>query len=161
MRVLVLLRGSAGCGKSTWVKENGLERYTLSPNTIRKMCQSPELQADGTLGFSQSRDDTAWKILFRILETRMRRGEFTVIDAVNAKSSEMTRYKEMCSVYRYRIFYIDFTSISIEEVKRRNAGRELLKRIPDSSIEKAYSRFTTQGVPSGIKVIKPEELDSI
>ena len=62
---------------------------------------------------------------------------------------------------RYRIFYIDFTSISIEEVKRRNAGRELLKRIPDSSIEKAYSRFTTQGVPSGIKVIKPEELDSI
>lgn len=161
MRVLVLLRGAAGCGKSTWVKENGLEKYTLSPDTLREMCQSPELQADGSLGFSQERDTTSWKTLFKILEIRMQRGEFTVIDAINAKSSEMSRYKEMCSVYRYRIFCVDFTGIPIEEVKRRNAGREPLKRVPDSSIEKTYSRFATQGVPSGIKVIKPEELDSI
>ena len=91
----------------------------------------------------------------------MQRGEFTVIDAINAKTSEMSRYKEMCSVYRYRIFCIDFTGIPIEEVKRRNAGREPLKRVSDSSIEKAYSRFATQGVPSGVKVIKSEDLGSI
>lgn len=161
MRVLVLLRGAAGCGKSTWVKENGLERYTLSPDSIREMCQSPELQVDGSIGFSQNRDTVVWKTLFRLLETRMQRGEFTVIDAVNAKTSEMNRYKEMCSVYRYRIFCVDFTDIPIEEVKRRNASRELLKRVPEHSIDSAYSRFATQNVPSGIKVIKPEELESI
>ena len=30
MRVLLLLRGSAGCGKSTWIEQNGLKPYTLS-----------------------------------------------------------------------------------------------------------------------------------
>lgn len=37
MRVLVLLRGAAGCGKSTWVKENGLEKFVLSPDSVREM----------------------------------------------------------------------------------------------------------------------------
>lgn len=29
MRVLLLLRGGAGCGKSTWIEQNGLKPYTL------------------------------------------------------------------------------------------------------------------------------------
>lgn len=37
MRVLLLLRGSAGCGKSTWIEKNELKPYTLSPDTTRRM----------------------------------------------------------------------------------------------------------------------------
>lgn len=91
----------------------------------------------------------------------MQKGEFTVIDATNSKTSEMNRYKEMCNTYRYRIYCVDFTDIPIDEVKRRNASREPLKRVPDEVIDKMYSRFATQKIPSGIKVIKPDELDSI
>ena len=46
MRVLLLLRGSAGCGKSTWIEQNGLKPYTLSADDIRLLCQSPVLQVD-------------------------------------------------------------------------------------------------------------------
>ena len=67
----------------------------------------------------------------------------------------------MCDTYRYRIYCVDFTGIPIEEVKRRNAGREPLKRVSDQVIEKMYSRFATQKIPSGVKVISPEELDTI
>ena len=28
MRILILTRGVPGCGKSTWIKQNGLEAYT-------------------------------------------------------------------------------------------------------------------------------------
>ena len=38
MRVLLLLRGSAGCGKSTWIEKNGLKPYTLSADDIRFLC---------------------------------------------------------------------------------------------------------------------------
>lgn len=161
MRVLLLLRGSAGCGKSTWIEQNGLKPYALSADDIRLLCQSPVLQPDGTVGISQSNDKTVWKTLFNLLEIRMQKGEFTVIDATNSKTSEMNRYKQMCETYRYRMYCVDFTDIPIEEVKRRNANREELKRVPDEAINKMYSRFKTQKIPSGIKVIKPDELDSI
>ena len=161
MRILLLLRGSAGCGKSTWIEQNGLKPYTLSADDIRLLCQSPIMQVDGTEGISQANDNVAWKTLFNLLEVRMQKGEFTVIDATNSKTSEMNRYKEMCNTYRYRIFCVDFTDIPIEEVKRRNANREVLKRVPEEAIDKMYSRFATQKIPSGIKVIKPDELDTI
>lgn len=161
MRVLLLLRGSAGCGKSTWIEQNGLKPYALSADDIRLLCQSPVLQPDGTVGISQSNDKTVWKTLFNLLEIRMQKGEFTVIDATNSKTSEINRYKHMCETYRYRMYCVDFTDIPIEEVKRRNANREELKRVPDEAIDKMYSRFKTQKIPSGVKVIKPNELDSI
>ena len=161
MRVLLLLRGSAGCGKSTWIEQNGLKPYTLSADDIRLLCQSPVLQPDGTVGISQSNDKTVWKTLFNLLEIRMQKGEFTVIDVTNSKTSEMNRYKQMCKTYRYRMYCVDFTDIPIDEVKRRNASREELKRVPDEVIDKMYSRFKTQKIPSGIKVIKPDELDSV
>ena len=161
MRVLLLLRGSAGCGKSTWIEQNGLKPYTLSADDLRLMCQSPIMDINGSPTISQNNDNVVWKTLYNILEVRMQRGEFTVIDATNSKTSEMNRYKNMCDTYRYRIYCVDFTDISIDEVKRRNANREPLKRVPDSVIDKMYSRFATQKVPTGIKVIKPDELDTI
>ena len=161
MRILLLLRGSAGCGKSTWIEKNGLKPYTLSADDIRLLCQGPIMQVDGTQGISQSNDNVVWKTLFSLLEVRMEKGEFTVIDATNSKTSEMTRYKEMCDTYRYRIYCVDFTDIPIEEVKKRNANREPLKRVPEEVIDKMYSRFATQKIPSGIKIIKPDELDTI
>lgn len=161
MRVLLLLRGSAGCGKSTWIEKNNLKQYTLCADDIRLLCQSPVLQPDGTTAISMANDSTVWKTLFNILEIRMKNGEFTVIDATNSKTAEMNRYKQMCETYRYRIYCVDFTNIPIEEVKRRNANREELKRVPEEVIDKMYSRFATQKIPSGIKVIKPDELDTV
>lgn len=161
MRILLLLRGSAGCGKSTWIEKNGLKPYTLAADDIRLLCQSPIMQVDGTEGISQSNDGVTWKTLFSLLEVRMQKGEFTVIDATNSKTSEINRYKEMCETYRYRIYCVDFTDIPIEEAKRRNANREPVKRVSVEVIDKMYSRFTTQKIPSGVKVIKPDELDTI
>lgn len=161
MRILLLLRGSAGCGKSTWIVENNLKKYALSADDIRLLCQSPILQVDGTVGISQSNDKAVWKMLFGLLEIRMQNGEFTVIDATNSKTAEINRYKEMCDTYRYRMYCVDFTHIPIEEVKRRNLSREPLKIVPEEVIDRMYSRFATQKIPSGVKVIKPDELDTI
>ena len=161
MRILLLLRGAAGCGKSTWIEQNGLKQYSLSDDDIRLLCQSPLMQTDGTEAISQSNDTVVWKTLFNLLEIRMQKGEFTVIDSTNSKTSEMNKYREMCDTYRYRMYCVDFTDIPIEEVKRRNADREALKRVPEDAIDKMYSGFATQRIPSGIKVIKPNELDTI
>lgn len=161
MRVLLLLRGSAGCGKSTWIEKNALKPYTLSADDIRMMCSSPVLSASGVPYINPSNDSVVWGILFKILETRMQNGEFTVIDATNSKTSDMNRYKELCDQYKYRTYCVDFTGIPIDVVKERNRGREPLKQVPDEAIEKMHSRFATQKIPSGITVIQPDELERI
>lgn len=161
MRVLLLLRGAAGVGKSTYIKEHGLEPYALSADNIRMMCQSPVMQTNGTLAISQSNERLVWSLLFQMLEARMQRGEFVVIDATNSKTQEINRYKNMARTYRYRMYCVDMTGVPMEECKRRNKLRPLYKQVPDAVIEKMYARFETQQIPSGVTVIQPEELDKI
>lgn len=161
MRTLLLLRGAPGCGKSTYIEKNGLKPYTLSADDIRLLCQSPVLMTDGNTGISQNNDNVVWKTLFMMLETRMKRGEFTVIDATCSKTADINQYKKLCQEYRYRVYCVDMTYIPIEECKRRNKLRPVVKQVPEAVIDKMYSRFKTQGIPSGITVIKPEELDKV
>lgn len=161
MRTLLLFRGAPGVGKSTYIEKNGLKPYTLCADDIRLLCQSPVLSVNGNTEITMNNDRIVWKTLFTLLEVRMRRGEFTVIDATNSKTSEMKQYKKLCQEYRYRIFLIDFSDVPIEECKRRNNLRNVTKQVPEAVIDKMYSRFKTQGIPSGITVIKPEELDKV
>lgn len=161
MRTLVIFRGSPACGKSTFIKEHDLEQYTLSADNIRLMCQSPVLTVDGRQAISCTNDKKVWNILFDILEERMIRGEFIVVDATNSKTAEMTRYKKIAETYRYRIICVDMTDLPIDECKRRNKLRQpSYKIVPKHVIDNQYSRFETQQIPSGIKVIKPEEFEN-
>jgi predicted kinase len=155
------MRGAPGVGKSTFIEKNGLTQYALSADNIRMMYQSPVLQKDGTFNISQQNEREVWDTLFKVLEARMLRGEFVVIDATNSKTNEMNRYKDLASTYRYRIYCIDFTKVPIEECKRRNLLRPEFKRVPEEVIDKMYSRFETQDIPAGIKVLTPDELGKI
>ena len=161
MRTLLLFRGAPGCGKSTYIDTHGLRQFALSADEIRLLCQSPQQNIDGSPYIGFQCDKFVWDTLFKILELRMQKGEFTVIDATNSKAIEMNKYKKLADEYRYRIFCIDMTDLPIEECKCRNAERIPLKRVPEEAIDKMYARFRTQKIPSGIKVIKPEELDKI
>lgn len=161
MRVLLLMRGAMGCGKSTFIEQNGLKPYTLCADDIRLLCQAPVLGKDGNYCISQKNEKVVWQTLFNILEVRMKRGEFTVIDATNTKTSEMNRYKDLAKKYRYRIYCVDMTDVPIEVAKERNKKRDPIKYVPEEAIDRAYARFATQKIPSGIKAIKPNELDTI
>ena len=101
MRVLLLLRGSCGCGKSTWIEQNGLKNYTLSADDIRMQCSSPIMTVSGKEAINPMNDNVVWSTLFKLLELRMQNGEFTVIDATNSKTSEMNHYKELCDSYKF------------------------------------------------------------
>ena len=56
MRVLLLMRGAMGSGKSTWIQEQGLKPYTLCADDIRLLCQSPVLDINGTQKISQKNE---------------------------------------------------------------------------------------------------------
>lgn len=157
MRTLILMRGAPGCGKSTWIKQNGLSNYALSADAIRSLFASPTLDAHGKPVISQKNEKIVWETLFTMLERRMQCGDFTVIDACNSKTREMSRYKDLANHYRYRIYCLDMTDIPMEETLRRNAMRTPMKIVPQDYIEKVYSRFQTQNIPSGIRRITVDD----
>lgn len=163
MRTLLLMRGAPGAGKSTWIKEHGLENYTLSPDNLRMLCSSPDLLPTGDIKISQDRfnEQIVWDLLFKILEYRMSRGEFTVIDATCSKTKDIQQYKELADTYRYRMFIVDFTDIPLETCLKQNKMRPEIKQVPEEAIENIYARFATQQIPGQVKIIKRDEFDTL
>lgn len=162
MRQLILLRGVAGCGKSTWLKNHALEQYTLCADDIRLLFQGPILTPDGGTAITQKNDSQVWKFLFELLEQRMSRGEFTIIDATHSRAAQINDYRKLAEKYRYRVYVVDFSDISLAEIKERNAKRlqfpnEMHKYVPEFAIENMYTRIMTQPVPGWVTSLKPYE----
>lgn len=158
MRTIYLLRGTPASGKSTWIKNNNLEQYTLSTDNIRLMYQSPVLNTDGDFVITQQNDGRVWKFLFQMLEDRMARGEFVIVDATHYKSELLNRYKQLISKYRYRAFVIDFTDVPLDVALERNKNREKYKKVPEEVIRKMHAVFESDTeVSNKFNVITPKE----
>lgn len=138
MRILLILRGVAGCGKSTWLKQQDLEKYTISSDTIRLMYASPILKVDGSYTITQRNDNRVWNTLYSLLEYRMINGDFTIIDATHYRESSLKDYKKLCEKYNYRMIIVDFSEIPLEVIKTQNNLREEYKKVSDEIIDKMY-----------------------
>ncbi|PTM57975.1 RNA ligase [Desmospora activa] len=157
MRVLFLLRGPMGAGKSHWIEREGLSQYTLSPDAIRMMYQNPVYDLHGEPRISQANDKHVWGHLFQLLELRMERGDLTIIDATHVRSSAISPYKKLCQRYRYRCYIIDFTDVPQETALARNQARDSYKHVPEEAILNAYERLKGQQPQGWTTVIKPEQ----
>jgi len=161
MRYLLLTIGTPASGKSTFIKENNLEAYTIEPDDIRLKIQSPVYALkdnEEKIVISQDNDKRVWELVFEFLEERMKRGEFVVIDATHSRTKLINRYKDLVKKYRYRVVAVDFRDISLNEILRRNRERKPeYKYVPEEVIKNIYERMINLNIPSWIEVIKPQE----
>ncbi|MGG4105239.1 RNA ligase [Paenibacillus lautus] len=157
IRNLVLLRGAMGAGKSTFIKENNLEQFVLSADEIRLLFQTPVMTEEGKFAINSKHDGKVWKLLFELLEERMKRGEFTIIDATHAKQEMISQYKSLAQQYRYRVHVVDFSDVPLETLLEQNRMRDEHKHVPEHVIMNAHERMQTERVPNWVNVIKPHE----
>ena len=113
MKKLIILSGPSSCGKTTLVKELGLENNTLSLDILRVMFSGTEIAVSGNIGISQRDNYKVFKELFNILETRMQYGLLTVIDAPHTTERDMDKYKYLSTKYGYEVIA---TIISVDPV---------------------------------------------
>ncbi|TVX86014.1 RNA ligase [Paenibacillus agilis] len=157
MRQLVLLRGAMGAGKTTFIKENKLQQYVLSADDIRLLFQTPIMTETGKTAISAKNDGRVWKLLMELLEERMKRGEFTIIDATHAKQEMIAQYKSLAQRYRYRVNVLDFSDVPLETLLEQNRKRDEHKHVPEHVIMNAHQRMQTEHVPKWVNLVKPNE----
>ena len=152
MKKLLILNGLMGSGKSTFIKENKLEDFTLSSDELRIKMAGFDMSENG-LVISQKKDRQVWAVLYTMLETRMEMGLFTVVDAMHLRTRDFKKYKELADLYGYGIYVKRFDNVTLEELLERNKNRELYKRIPEDIIIKKYGVFVNQVLPEYVTVI--------
>ena len=161
MRKLFILRGAMASGKSTFIKNNDLEDFTLNPDKIRLMYNSPEMTINYNEMIPQFNNNKVWNLLFQILEDRMRKGELTFIDAMHVYAEDLSIYKKLSEKYRYRLYVIDFTNIEYDELIKRNNERDIKKWVPEESIKRVYKALQKEKIPKAFILIKPEEFNKV
>lgn len=162
MRQLFILRGAPASGKSTWIRESGLEQYCISADQVRLMFQSPVLSNTGEYVISQDNDNKVWSLIYELIEERMKRGELVIVDATHYKSKLLNRYKDLCDTYRYRINVVDFTDVPLDVLLERNNSRDKFRKVPEATIRKMAACFVNDTeVRKSYNVLTPEQAKNL
>lgn len=157
MKVLVLMRGAMGAGKSTFLKEQGLEAFTLCPDDYRLRIAGLTMDKEGKVGIGQHRDKEIWPMFWKDVEAKMARGELIVLDATFQREQDFRDARRLAASYHYALHGVDMTTIPMEVAKARNLARAAHKIVPDWVIDRAYANFQNYPSPEGICWHSPEE----
>ena len=144
MKVLFVLRGLPGSGKSSFIKENNLEAWTIEPDNIRMLVGGLSLNTQDEMVISQDYDTWVWRLVDEILEFRLDKGILTFLDATSIPLKTLNKYKKLCEMYNVRLYVIDFTNVSLEECKKRNEWRYTLqpyKCVPEEVLDRMYGQL--------------------
>ena len=152
MRTLLIIRGCMGSGKSTYIKNNNLTDYTLSADEIRLMFHSPTMTEDGSMSISARSDKEVWNTLHTMLETRMKNGDFTVIDATHKTSKDVSKYIELADKYKYNCYQLNIEA-TLDECLERNLMRNPIKHVPESEIIRAFDIIQSNKISNRFKQI--------
>ena len=146
---------------TTYIQENGLTPYTLCADEFRTMICNPVLDLNGDLSISQENDRLAWNMLLQCLEERMKRGDFTVIDATHSTQKMVANYKALADMYKYTMFVKEFRDVPLEVCLERNRMRDRYKFVPENAIKRCYTLIQETELSKGVKKIKDlSEIDN-
>lgn len=160
MNYLFVLRGAPGAGKSTFIKYNCLENYTISVDNVRSLLRSPIYNIYGDIKLDTGIDGRVWKLVNKLLDYRMDNGDTTFIDATCSSIEKLNEYRKICKKYNYRLNIIDFTDIPIDIIKKQNNQRNICKIVPDSCIDKMCEQIKNNPFPKSIRVINKNDFIS-
>lgn len=140
-KLLILMRGAPGSGKSTLIKNSGLPNYSISLDELRKLLAAEE---DSQLPTSVNKE--AYALLYSILQTRVQKGKLIILDAVNVSIDHIKDSIELVERYGYKIVYFQMQT-SLEQCLENNLCRPAYSRASEEKIRKFHEMIKTTKLP--------------
>lgn len=145
---LFVLQGAPGCGKSTFIRNNSLEKYVVSPDEIRGLINpSPVIYSEekrtvvNGYDFSPMTSSIAFDIALKIINTRMYRGQTIILDSTAGVRKTISKILEAARHWCYDVYYVDMMEgLSIEDILDRNAGRGS-RAVPEDVVRRSYEKI--------------------
>jgi possible phosphoprotein phosphatase len=142
-RLLFLLAGAPGSGKTTWIDDN--EQLTggcvESWDAERARWGHTAISIDGreVLSLTRAEQLAAINTVAERVRTKMARGDTIFIDNTNTRWSNMKSFVRDAQRWGYTVFLVDVQGdLTLEELKERNRDRIGYKRVPDKVVERHY-----------------------
>lgn len=121
------MKGLVKSTKISWVKSQGLDKFFLDIDVLRKMYSSPELifPDKGVLG--RSFGDTVYRRFLEAFNIRLSKGCLVVLDA---ETESTNSFELLASIYGYTVFFViqDTPKDYIENQRRYNIPYYGLKK---------------------------------
>lgn len=152
------MRGNYFSGQLEWLQDNKLQDFTLDLNDLRAMAGGYKMLLNGFKSLNYTQLGEISGMLFELLELRMKRGQFCVVNAPNANNSLLKEYKDLCDAYRYKLFIIDFKS-DLTLCKQRNLkhAKNSGVFIPEHILEALALSLSKEKVPKKYTLLSPDE----
>lgn len=149
MSWLLLTRGAPGSGKSTFLREQSLEPYTLSTDVFRLRLGSINWTVEGDETINHTHEARMWSELEEVLDFRLRHGHLTVVDATFQRSRDFTTPLRLAARYGRPVAVLDFTGAPLARALAWNQERPAYKRVPDTVVRDAHRRSRAHAAPDG------------
>lgn len=141
MRNLLILIGPPLSRKSSWIKENNLEDFTLSYDTLRLMYKQPTCTPTGKVSVNEIANNEVISTFNEMLRYRMSEGAFTVVDNMHIKNRDFKTYLNYAKKYGYRLWVRDFRGgAQVEDAIVANKWRGT-KHIPEVALRDLYEKM--------------------
>lgn len=136
-KLLILMRGAPGSGKTTLINDSRLSNYAISLDELRRLLAAEE---NGQLPTSVNKE--AYALLHSILQTRVQKGKLIILDAVNASVDHIKDSIELAENYGYNVVYFQMQT-SLEQCLENNLCRPVYSRASEEKIRKFHKMIET------------------
>lgn len=121
MRLLFILTGILGSGKSYDIKKHQLEHLTISTDNLRIMNGTLLPYIDKSSNVDNFLDNIVFPQIMQMLENRMIYGQTTILDSIGLY--DINDILDMAKAYRYRIVYVVYDKYNIDECYKNITSR--------------------------------------
>lgn len=155
MKVLVLMLGSPGVDKSTYIKGAGLEKFTIGQDEIRILLGGIKRE-DGDQNHiitNQDFNDRVESFVEECLRNRMALGQFLILDEAKHKPEHFEMPLRVAKEFGYKVMIIDCRDFTKDMALERNNKRVTYKNVPDWVIHWAYEGLYDIQFDDSVRVI--------
>lgn len=150
MKTLTILRGIAGCGKSTLANRMKSE----DPNIV--ICSADDYWIkNGQYVFEAANLGKAHYVCLLKATRAIESGKDVIIDNTNLSLSDFKKYIDLAEANSYSVKIITVSYNSLDEAAAHRDGRSDGKNIPKERIQEMYNKLKNANIEENVKTKYP------